>query len=134
MEFEELGAHCTVCRFRDYLPIKCAACKKSFCSEHGAADAHACASARKDRRWEAGETPAARIRQNKRCAERKCKTREVIQIFCKGCGQQYCLKHRLEADHACSKKLLDKQKHIPTADKFRNVPMLMPVAISAESS
>ena len=35
------------------------------------------------------------------CGFKGCTKREVIPITCKECGDQFCIKHRLEADHKC---------------------------------
>ncbi|KAK3829762.1 MAG: hypothetical protein JOS17DRAFT_203401 [Linnemannia elongata] len=36
------------------------------------------------------------------CNAKGCKNRSAIPIVCQSCRLNYCLKHRLEADHACS--------------------------------
>ncbi|CAF2740266.1 AN1-type zinc finger protein 2A,AN1-type zinc finger protein 2B [Lepeophtheirus salmonis] len=44
MEFSELGAHCgeKSCRQLDFLPMKCDACSKLFCSDHLFYESHTC--------------------------------------------------------------------------------------------
>ena len=34
MQFEDIGKHCTNCKRKDFLPFKCAACDKYYCTEH----------------------------------------------------------------------------------------------------
>ncbi|KAK3846779.1 MAG: hypothetical protein J3R72DRAFT_395750 [Linnemannia gamsii] len=36
------------------------------------------------------------------CNAKGCKSRSMIPIVCQSCRLNYCLKHRLEADHACA--------------------------------
>lgn len=47
MEFPELGKHCNqaACHQLDFLPVRCDACKKIFCSEHYKYDQHNCQAA-----------------------------------------------------------------------------------------
>ena len=44
MEFPDLGSHCanSACNRLDFLPLKCDACGKLFCSDHLAYDSHDC--------------------------------------------------------------------------------------------
>ncbi|KAI9224574.1 hypothetical protein BC828DRAFT_373024 [Blastocladiella britannica] len=37
-----------------------------------------------------------------RCGVKGCGARSVVPITCKACGNTYCIKHRLERDHACA--------------------------------
>lgn len=47
MEYPNLGEHCSVdtCKRLDFLPVKCDACKKIFCSNHMTYTKHNCSSA-----------------------------------------------------------------------------------------
>jgi len=36
-----------------------------------------------------------------RCARAGCHTRTPVAVACGGCGRDYCIAHRLEADHGC---------------------------------
>ncbi|KAM8806984.1 AN1-type zinc finger protein 2B [Eudromia elegans] len=49
MELPELGAHCAepACKRLDFLPLKCDACERLFCTEHVAYAQHGCTSAYK---------------------------------------------------------------------------------------
>jgi len=49
MEFPDLGKHCSesFCRQIDFLPVKCDACQKVFCSDHFTYTSHQCPSAYK---------------------------------------------------------------------------------------
>ena len=44
MEFPDLGSHCanSACNRLDFLPMRCDACTKLFCSDHLAYDSHEC--------------------------------------------------------------------------------------------
>uniref|UniRef100_A0A8C2TMS9 Zinc finger AN1-type containing 2B n=1 Tax=Coturnix japonica TaxID=93934 RepID=A0A8C2TMS9_COTJA len=49
MEFPDLGAHCSwaACQRLDFLPLKCDACERIFCTDHIAYAQHECSSAYK---------------------------------------------------------------------------------------
>ncbi|XP_048808287.1 AN1-type zinc finger protein 2B isoform X1 [Lagopus muta] len=49
MEFPDLGAHCSwaACQRLDFLPLKCDACERIFCTDHVAYAQHECTSAYK---------------------------------------------------------------------------------------
>lgn len=133
MEFPELGCHCSepTCHQLDFLPVKCDACGKKFCSQHWKYESHSCpnshvrnaqvpvcplcdqpvASAR-------GTVPDIAVsahidrdcksdpavKKRSRCSVKHCKQKEFIKIVCDGCGKNYCLKHRHQQDHSCEAK------------------------------
>ena len=49
--------------------------------------------------------PVKKTASSGRCPVRGCKDGMQIPALCKSCGGQFCLKHRLEADHVCSAHL-----------------------------
>ncbi|XP_053979105.1 AN1-type zinc finger protein 2A [Hylaeus anthracinus] len=36
-----------------------------------------------------------------RCSSKGCKIKEIVQVHCSDCGENFCLKHRHPTDHAC---------------------------------
>lgn len=47
MEFDDLGEHCSFCRQRDILPMKCNFCGQYFCVDHIRYEDHKCPKASK---------------------------------------------------------------------------------------
>ncbi|KAK4032885.1 hypothetical protein C8A01DRAFT_40666 [Parachaetomium inaequale] len=116
-----IGSHCqySYCNQLDFLPFQCQSCDKTFCLDHRTEDSHACANpgawaARKRAadlaRHSAGEGRRMRdLVAQKPCADDGCKTTIgttlVPGVHCANCNRDYCLKHRLREDHACSSKV-----------------------------
>jgi predicted nucleic acid binding AN1-type Zn finger protein len=36
-----------------------------------------------------------------KCSSKKCKVKDIVQVKCKDCNKNYCLKHRHPTDHSC---------------------------------
>lgn len=36
-----------------------------------------------------------------RCSSKGCKIKEIVQVRCSDCGENFCLKHRHPTDHSC---------------------------------
>ncbi|KAI8384315.1 uncharacterized protein BYT42DRAFT_493548, partial [Radiomyces spectabilis] len=114
----------------DFLPYTCYHCKKIFCQEHFKLDDHHCPSledptldvrvptcpiCEKPVPGPRGEDPNIRVNRHiqNNCADptskspgnichlRGCKAKLLVPIQCPDCGQSYCVKHRLGADHQC---------------------------------
>ena len=116
-----IGSHCqySYCNQLDFLPFQCQSCDKTFCLDHRTEDRHACANpgawaARKRAadlaRPSVGEGRRMRdLVAQKPCADDGCKTivgtTLVPGVHCANCNRDYCLKHRLREDHACSSKV-----------------------------
>lgn len=113
-----VGKHCEAdyCNQLDFLPFLCQSCNKTFCLDHRTETAHKCtqAGAWAERKRLANQAHASiggdkilrdRVAE-KDCAAGKCSTRIgtslVPGVHCSRCNRDYCLKHRLEEDHACS--------------------------------
>lgn len=132
MELPNIGEHCSeaTCHQLDYLPMKCDACSKLFCSLHLKYDSHNCTSLyKKDVQVPVcplcnapvptprGTLPdmavSAHIDQDcksdkakkkvftNRCSKPKCKKKELVPVLCDSCKLNYCLTHRHPADHNC---------------------------------
>lgn len=130
MEFPDLGEHCSEksCNKLDFLPMKCDACDKIFCSEHFSYIKHDCLSAHKNnvqvpvcplcgepvptpRNVSPDQTVGQHIDQycksetkkifTNRCTYKNCKKKELIPFNCSQCTQNFCLRHRHTADHEC---------------------------------
>jgi len=128
-----MGQHCaeTTCRKLDYLPMKCDACVKLFCSDHLMYDDHNCDSKyKKDVQVpvcplcnapvpiQRGAVPDLAVSNHidqackesqkekvytNRCNKPKCKKKELIKCICDSCHLNFCLAHRHPTDHQCSR-------------------------------
>eukprot|EP00092_Neocalanus_flemingeri_P027087 GFUD01029373.1.p1 GENE.GFUD01029373.1~~GFUD01029373.1.p1 ORF type:complete len:285 (+),score=84.37 GFUD01029373.1:343-1197(+) len=143
MELPHIGQHCSdsFCKQLDYLPMKCDACSKLFCTDHLPYDDHKCNSLYKKNIQvpvcplcntpipvPRGTVPdlavSAHIEQNcqkkskekvfnNKCNKPKCKKKELIACICNGCHLNFCLTHRHTADHDCK----GPQKSVQPASK-----------------
>ncbi|XP_011405425.1 PREDICTED: AN1-type zinc finger protein 2A-like isoform X1 [Amphimedon queenslandica] len=130
MELPHIGRHCNVktCSKLDFLPFECDCCHKIFCIDHKKYEDHGCTESYiKDVRvpvcplcsvplvLRKGEDPNVIVDEHimKDCTEKKnklytnrcsyigCKKKELVPVNCSKCRQNFCLRHRLEADHNC---------------------------------
>ncbi|XP_052229300.1 AN1-type zinc finger protein 1-like isoform X2 [Dreissena polymorpha] len=99
-ELPNIGKHCSVgsCKLLDFLPFACDGCKKIFCSEHRVKDVHCCSSEYISKAT--GEFSGVKGYD---CSLLGCKKRELTPIMCEKCRLSFCLSHRHEVDHNCSK-------------------------------
>eukprot|EP00736_Rhodelphis_marinus_P012532 Rmarinus@m.4474 len=129
MDFQTLGSKCSFeqCQLHDFLPFECDLCKKKFCNEHRLYEAHECPNAYMKSSTvpicpicgqpvpvKPGEDanltmsrhidqlcPKQKKRDLKACALASCNTKDIVLVRCQTCGQKFCMRHRLEADHSC---------------------------------
>ncbi|EGC33091.1 hypothetical protein DICPUDRAFT_56665 [Dictyostelium purpureum] len=131
-DLDKVGAHCALkdCNSLDFLPNVCEGCKKLFCLDHAKVQDHACptppvkiggvtitchlcdsilpvpaGSYENDvlsAHTKKGCPKKASIAQHK-CTF--CPKMEAIKIVCPNCKNNFCLKHRLERDHNCKKRV-----------------------------
>ena len=121
------------CNRLDFLPLRCDACESIFCTDHISYLHHSCPSAyKKDVQVpvcplcnvpipsKRGDPPDLAVSQHmdndcqirkdqkkvftNKCSQKGCKIKEIVQVNCKECSQNYCLKHRHPTDHACAGK------------------------------
>ena len=117
MDFQDIGAHCSFCNKRDYLPFTCNGCSKIFCLKHKTTSSHNCSSPPalstklnnnnnnnvKSQGYRLGGEKRA-VKSN--CSHPKCKVRELLPCTCPRCHKQYCLTHRWFDSHGCQPSLL----------------------------
>ncbi|KAF3157781.1 hypothetical protein TWF751_002183 [Orbilia oligospora] len=116
-----IGQHCDVstCHQLDFLPFKCGSCEGTFCLDHRTETSHVCPKeglwAQKRRQNSLNSKPTslisgAGIRLGSSstpgpCANEECKTiintPKMIGVACPACRKQFCLPHRLPAQHDC---------------------------------
>lgn len=63
----------------------------------------------RDCKSDPAEERRRKIFKNK-CSLKGCKQKEIIQFECSSCKQNFCVRHRLEIDHECSKPPLDSNR------------------------
>ncbi|KAL3858582.1 hypothetical protein ACJMK2_008855 [Sinanodonta woodiana] len=99
-EFTSLGKHCSVphCKQLDFLPFCCGGCSKIFCSNHRLEDSHDCTR-------ENVIAPSGIYTGPKgyTCSLQGCINKELTPIVCEYCQKSFCLSHRHQQDHTCSK-------------------------------
>ena len=119
-DLESIGRHCQFdyCHQLDFLPFRCESCRKTFCLDHRTETAHKCERegewARRRRHQNAGPgstlsstTQKPTIYNTDQCAHVSCKTLintlKDPAVRCPNCNRQYCLRHRLQEEHDCTK-------------------------------
>ncbi len=113
MEFSKLGHHCDVCLQKDFLPFECLGCRKWFCLAHRTTISHECKPI---------ETPIeiSIIKpKRKKCAIKRCKKKDIVDIDCRNCGKHFCLQHRYTFTHACDKSLITEAKIEPYVEAIK---------------
>lgn len=119
-DVEAIGAHCqyTFCNQLDFLPFRCESCRATYCLDHRTETAHKCPNAGE---WAAARRKAEGLTLSSngsssggkptlytgtQCSHTSCKTYintlNSVGVPCPTCNRQYCLKHRLREEHACS--------------------------------
>lgn len=148
MDLLDKGKHCSeeFCHQLDYLPMKCNACLKYFCSDHFKYESHNCKKAEnfdyqiptcdlchetiefkrgKDldlclaqhlQKCQFSSRNQETKKSTKKCHYKNCKSKEVFVFKCDECFFTYCTKHRLPEDHIC-----DTVKNQARSSQFRNI-------------
>jgi hypothetical protein len=119
MEDSNIGSHCEhpTCTYKDYLSIFCAKCKKNLCKEHY----HSEISCPFNTDIIKDEV-IYRDKQNTIMSSILCtfcdeKIYNSQGYDCKTCLLIFCLKHRIESDHKCTKLSKKDQKETYTENK-----------------
>jgi hypothetical protein len=96
-----LGDHCASasCQTLDFLPIKCDLCCLKYCKQHYSYGAHNCTKYKELNINTSSSTPIPVYP----CTLDGCKAKELIPITCEQCKSNFCVLHRLQIDHKCSK-------------------------------
>ncbi|XP_051856395.1 AN1-type zinc finger protein 2A [Antechinus flavipes] len=119
------------CKQLDFLPLNCAACDKVFCKAHIQLEQHKCSAAyKKDVQVPVcplchvpvpvarGQTADVVVGQHMdkdckynpardkkifvhRCSKEGCKKKEMFELLCDQCNDNFCIKHRHPLDHNC---------------------------------
>ena len=100
-ELPHIGKHCAhqECRQLDYLSIGCTGCSQAFCKDHFPFDNHQCS-----RKYlkKSGKRDYFGVK-GYGCSLGECKNRELTEVICEFCENNFCLEHRHQVDHSCSK-------------------------------
>ena len=100
MELPDVGQHCSLpdCNDLDFLPLICNLCQEVFCKLHSSYDSHNCP------KWSPSsvDTTTKTFSVAKHCCQLSgCDNSETVEIRCPKCAKNFCMKHRIEADHQC---------------------------------
>ena len=98
MELPDIGKQCSmeICKQLDFLPITCANCRRVFCKDHSSLDSHNC---------QCLKEPKV-IKEFKGEIKPKCNFEacdKSVVTTCPVCDTEFCMDHRLELDHQCTK-------------------------------
>lgn len=100
-----IGQHCSfeACNRLDFLPVKCELCRLNYCKEHYSFISHKCI-----KYEEKNEQNLTKVSNSSRinfydCTFEDCRQREMVEVVCEFCAKRFCMKHRLQIDHKCSK-------------------------------
>eukprot|EP00038_Savillea_parva_P018943 m.25915 g.25915 ORF g.25915 m.25915 type:complete len:293 (-) comp4277_c0_seq1:1309-2187(-) len=136
------------CNALDFLPYMCDKCRQTLCQDHRHYDRHTCEPSRGTGRevprcplcqtevaLRANQSLDAAVNEHinggckknagkgktygNACAKKGCKKREAIPLQCKGCGRNFCLRHRFEADHKCEGGAARVDDRLRAAEKRR---------------
>ena len=132
MDTLDKGKHCSeqYCHQLDYLPTKCKACFKYFCTEHYKFEAHHCEEAKKfdykipvcelcenaiefkrgknldlclaEHMEKCQLSDKRKEKPKKICSYKNCKAKEVFRFECEKCHAIFCVKHRMPEIHLCN--------------------------------
>ncbi|XP_038050391.1 AN1-type zinc finger protein 1-like [Patiria miniata] len=96
----DIGKHCSVksCKQLDFLPFQCNGCSGIFCLDHRSFDAHCCSQANITHDHKDLDAPTSYG-----CSFPECPDKELIPVSCQHCRNNYCLSHRHQQDHDCTK-------------------------------
>ncbi|KAK4012076.1 hypothetical protein OUZ56_021176 [Daphnia magna] len=121
MEFPSLGERCSMamCQQLDLLPIRCSYCQKHFCKAHFQPFDHSCSSYH-DSSSKLLETPSPEMHI---CSLSNCSAKELICMSCSFCDLHFCLQHRHQVDHQCSKLEKPVEKMVQTAELVKQIQL-----------
>lgn len=94
MEFEQ---NCFKCKSVDFLLFNCLKCLHKYCQTHRFPSLHDCIEEVEV------ERVAVEPLQKQKCSLDSCDQVDILISTCRHCSQVYCLKHRHQPDHDCSR-------------------------------
>lgn len=114
MEFPDLGNNCTMkdCQQLDFLPVTCFYCEKLFCKTHFLPFDHSCPNHKEAPERDSDSKCNLELYN---CSLPSCSNKELVEMLCPYCQQHYCLEHRHQVDHQCSKLEKPQEKMTQTA-------------------
>ncbi|XP_041376004.1 AN1-type zinc finger protein 1-like [Gigantopelta aegis] len=117
-ELPDLGKQCSVetCKQLDFLPFQCDGCGNVFCSDHRTKDNHGCSLCLQEKTTLEYNGPKAFT-----CDLNGCGNRELTPLPCEHCQRSFCLRHRHQQDHQCSKLLDAPVRGAKTAEHVKQI-------------
>ena len=116
----KIGEHCSVesCHQLDFLPVTCSHCAKIFCKVHSSTDGHNCTLVANN----VLESLPDQLKRNFKCQVTGCTQSELVEVRCEHCDLNFCLKHRHQVDHVCSKITEPEEKMKLTQQHIASLP------------
>lgn len=116
-----IGKHCNVmtCNSLDFLPCSCNGCGLDYCKDHMSYDSHNCI--RNDLEYRDSSGGGGGGIKSHACAVKNCDRRELVPMACDACGENVCLLHRHQSDHACKFLRQPVDRMTRTAEHVRQI-------------
>ncbi|XP_074646519.1 AN1-type zinc finger protein 1-like [Tubulanus polymorphus] len=119
-----IGSHCAFesCKQIDFLPFKCSWCSQLFCKVHRTVENHLCSEYVENK----ADIQPFEGTKSYPCASAGCEKRELTQIICEHCRNNFCLSHRHAQDHRCAsitKESENSYKHTAKATSIGSRPL-----------
>ena len=118
---ENIGKHCSfqTCNRLDFLPIKCDHCELFYCKEHSNFMHHKCEEykeVKRDHQVIADFGPLNKFK----CSLENCLAKEMVEFRCEFCEFNFCMRHRVQIDHQCSKLVKNEiKKNVEKKNEFK---------------
>jgi len=120
MELPHCGSNCTAeqCNTLDFLPFSCSYCHSIFCKTHFLPESHKCLAYQQN---SAGGIGTRVPVPTYSCSLAGCSKRELVPVVCPHCTSQFCLDHRHQPDHNCSKWEKPKERMVQTQSLIEGI-------------
>nr|XP_019008317.1 uncharacterized protein I206_06874 [Kwoniella pini CBS 10737]OCF47098.1 hypothetical protein I206_06874 [Kwoniella pini CBS 10737] len=124
------GSKCTLCNLIDFLPFTCTLCKLIYCKEHIQSPLHKCLESTSEATTSSSSNlkPGKLNRGKIKCNLKECQNESIEslsgyieelrsnndiakKINCEGCLKSFCIKHRSQISHSCSKPLIENSRY-----------------------
>lgn len=110
----------TSCQQLDLLPICCSYCNQHFCKTHFQPSDHSCAP-HHQLEVEALSRNKNSVVEMHGCSLPDCSAKELVQMPCTHCTLHFCLQHRHQVDHQCSKLEKSQKRMVQTAALVKQI-------------
>ncbi|KAE8599104.1 hypothetical protein XENTR_v10017064 [Xenopus tropicalis] len=114
----DVGQHCSAenCGQLDFLPFRCDGCSGVFCLEHRSRESHGCPEIPQSN--DLGKSEGS---TQYPCMYESCSGKELVPVLCPYCEKHFCLGHRHQSDHECSKLDGPKPRMVATQQLVKEI-------------